>query len=326
MAGTQRAAGVVTVPRRPPAVGRRIRWARHTAQAVVVGIVAWPLVAQALGSGEGAEGLCPFGGFETMYTWLTTGRTVKHVHPANLTLAVAIVAMALMGRGFFCGWLCPFGAIQGGINAVAGAIAQRIPPLRRARRRLSKAAGAPGGRGSRLDKALRYGRYVVLAWALVGAGATGVLVFREFDPWSALIGVVEFEFSLAFAILIVVVVLSLFIERPFCRYACPLGAIQGLIGKASPVAVQRDAAACLGCDLCNRACPMGLSVNTSTRITDSTCIGCLECVGACPSRDALGVSVALPLAVSVRPDAGDTAGASQRSWSVDDEMISGGTR
>jgi hypothetical protein len=37
----------------------------------------------------GAEGLCPFGGFETAWTWLTTGETVRHVHPANLVLPAA---------------------------------------------------------------------------------------------------------------------------------------------------------------------------------------------------------------------------------------------
>ncbi|HSN10537.1 MAG TPA: 4Fe-4S dicluster domain-containing protein, partial [Propionibacteriaceae bacterium] len=97
-----------------------------------------------------------------------------------------------------------------------------------------------------------------------------------------------------FAVLAVTLVLSFVLPRPFCRYACPLGAIQGLVAKASPVAVQRDADACLGCDLCTRACPMALPVDRSTRVTDAQCIGCLECVAACPSSRALGVSIALP--------------------------------
>jgi Fe-S-cluster-containing hydrogenase component 2 len=67
------------------------------------------------------------------------------------------------------------------------------------------------------------------------------------------------------------------------------------------VAVERHADACLGCDLCNRACPMNIPVNQRTRITDTTCIGCLECVAACPSRDAIGVTIALPLPAHRRP-------------------------
>ncbi len=68
---------VVTVPRRSPRTARWLRVARHGTQAVVAGIVVWQVSLQL--SGSSAEGLCPFGGFETAWTWLTTGRTVRHV-------------------------------------------------------------------------------------------------------------------------------------------------------------------------------------------------------------------------------------------------------
>ena len=122
------------------------------------------------------------------------------------------------------------------------------------------------------------------------------MVFRVADPWIALLMVAQFEVSLAFVVLVATLVLALFIQRPFCRYACPLGAVQSqsLAGKLSPIAVQRDASACLGCDLCNQACPMAIPVNTRTRVTDTSCIGCLECVGACPSQNGLAVTLAMP--------------------------------
>ena len=285
----------VTVPRRSPRTVRWLRLARHGAQAIVAGFVFWQVALAVLGEGEGPEGMCPFGGFETLWTWATTGRTVQHTHPVNLTLAVAVLLMAVVGRGFFCGWLCPLGAIQGAIHRATLAVTDHIPPLRRWRRRAGRAVTRPGALAHRVDVALRYGRWLVLAWALGGAALTGVMVFREYDPWAALISVAEFELSTAFGVLVAVLVLSMFIRRPFCRYACPLGAIQGLTGMISPIAIQRDASACLGCDLCNRACPMSIPVNQRTRVTDSSCLGCLECVAACPSRDALGVSFALPL-------------------------------
>lgn len=281
--------------RRSPHVARRLRWARHTAQSVVAGIVVWQVVRQVTADGRSAEGLCPFGGFETLWTWLSTGRTVSHVHPANIALAIAVAVAALAGRGFFCGWLCPFGAIQGAIHTAVRVIVDRVPPLRRLRRRGARAVSRPTGIGHRVDRALRYGRWAVLAWALGGAAVTGTMVFRQYDPWAALISVAEFEISTAFAVLIGVLILSAFVRRPFCRYACPLGAVQSILAVASPIAVQRDAAACIGCDLCNRACPMAIPVNQRTRVTDSACLGCLECVAACPSRDALTVTVALPL-------------------------------
>lgn len=282
----------MVVPRRSAATRRWLPVARYATQAAVAGIVVWQVVRQAVWDGSSAEALCPFGGFETIWTWLRTGRTVSHIHTANLVLAAAVLAISLVGRGFFCGWLCPFGALQGSVHTAAGWLADRVPPLRRLRRRARTAFGA---RLRTPDRILRYGRYAVLGWAVAGAGLTGTLVFRDVDPWIAVLSVAEFEISLAFTVLIATLVLSLFVRRPFCRYACPLGAVQGLVGKLSPVAVQRDSAACLGCDLCRQACPMAIPVNQRTRVTDSSCLMCLQCVAACPSQDALGVRLALPL-------------------------------
>ncbi len=60
------------------------------------------------------------------------------------------------------------------------------------------------------------------------------------------------------------------------------------------MAVERDAETCLGCDVCNKACPMAIPVNSRTRVTDTSCTGCLECVAACPSKPALTVTLAVP--------------------------------
>jgi polyferredoxin len=239
------------VPRRSPTSIRGIRWTRHALQTAVVAFIAYTVWAKATGApgAPSGEAFCPFGGFETLFTWVTTGRTVSHVHTANLVLAGAVVLLTLAARGAFCGWLCPFGAIQEAIHGVGDAVTRRIPPLRRARRRISANAMWL----ARVDHVARYGRYVVLAWAVGGAAVTGVMVFREYDPWSALLSVAEFEVTTAFVVLVGMLVMALVVERPFCRYACPLGAVIGIVGKASPVAVQRNAAACLGCDLCNRA-------------------------------------------------------------------------
>lgn len=241
------------------------------------------------------EAFCPFGGFETAWTFVTTGKTVSPVHSANLVLAGVVVILALSMRVFFCGWLYPLGAIQEGVRKVGRTIRDLVPPLRKAGRYLKKQlTWLP-----RVDNVLRYGRYVVISWTLIGASVTGTMVFREVDPWSALLSILEFEFSTGFVVLIVFLFLCLFLDRPFCRYTRPLGAIQGLIGKATPVAIQRNAANCLGCTICNDACPMNLPVNTRTRVTHGRCIGCLECVVACPSKVALALTFSFPTHIPI---------------------------
>jgi hypothetical protein len=118
---------VQMVPRRSPASIRGIRWTRHALQSVVVAFIAYTVWAKAT-VGPGApsgEAFCPFGGFETLFTWVTTGRTVAHVHTANLVLAGTVVLLTLAARGAFCGWLCPFGAIQEAVHGAGDAVANR---------------------------------------------------------------------------------------------------------------------------------------------------------------------------------------------------------
>ena len=292
-----------SAPRQPRFVPRRSKdWstaARRSRAAVQSLFVIWFVVTlwqhtvDGEGKGGSVESVCPFGGFETAWMWITTGRTVPHTHLSNLVLAGVVTVLALLARGFFCGWICVLGSIQEGIRTIGRRLEKWIPALHKARRSFIKhATWLPS-----LHNFLHYGRYAVMVWALGGAALTGVMVFREVDPWSALMSIVEFEFSTAFAVLIFFLVVSLFVDRPFCNYACPLGAVQGLIAKASPVSIQRNSEACLGCDICNEACPMQLPVNQRTRVTDGSCIGCLQCVAACPSRDALSLTVSLPVRV-----------------------------
>lgn len=281
---------MVQVPRRPKASARNMRRWRRVVQLAVLSYVGWEVVAHSVGGAVGAsEALCPFGGVETAWSWLTGGGTLSHVHESNIVLAVAVLAVAFVGRGFFCGWLCPFGALQEWIHAASARLVRRVPHLRRAPRRPVPAWVR------RVDRVARYARYGVLIWAVGGAAVSGVLVFRDVDPWHALVTLAEIQFGVGAGLLALTLLLSTVVERPWCRYACPLGAVQGLVGKLSPVRIERQAASCAGCDLCTKACPMGIEVHTATRVSHTSCIGCLECVAACPSRDALGVTITLPL-------------------------------
>ncbi len=236
---------------------------------------------------------CPFGGLETLYLYLTgNGAFVSHTHLSNLVVALAVLTTALLLRSAFCGWICPLGFIQDTIHAVSAWAQKRFIPLRKAMRRLSQ-SGRP--MWTFLDKYLRFVKYAVLAWAVTGAAIYGVMVFRDYDPWSALINFAEWTFTPGVVVLVLTLAGSFFVERPWCRYACPLGAISGLLGKLSPVYLKREAEACTSCKICNKACPMGLEVHTATTITSVDCISCLECVGACPRQGALNVRLGLPL-------------------------------
>jgi polyferredoxin len=290
--------GPIRRPRRGIAALRGIQGFRRATQLavalIVLGVVVERSIALAAGSAGGTvtsgEALCPFGGIETIGTFLATGGYVAHVHVSNLILAVAVLLVAFFARGAFCGWLCPFGFLQDLVAGFSHLVQRRIPPVRRAIRMLERR----GARLKVLDRPLRLLKYVILAWAVLGAAAYGTMVFRGVDPWNALLEIGGVTAGLGFVILVLVLVASFFVERAWCRYACPLGAATGLVSRFSPIRLERAEAACSSCGLCSTACPMGLPVATATTITSADCIGCLECVEACPRSAALELRAGLP--------------------------------
>jgi polyferredoxin len=238
------------------------------------------------------EAYCPFGGLESLYQFIVTGgSTVPHTHLSNLVMLVAVLVTALLLRSAFCGWICPLGFIQDMISRFSAFLGKHLPFYRRGMKSL-KTRLAPL---SFLDRYLRLIKYGVLIWAVVGAAIYGVMVFRDYDPWSALINIAEFSFTPGLIVLGVTLVGAFFVERPWCRYACPLGAASGLLGKFSPVYLKREESACKVCKVCTTACPMGLPVHTADTIKSADCIACLECVGACPRQGALEVKLSLPM-------------------------------
>jgi polyferredoxin len=299
--------GAIRRPRRGLAALRGIQGFRRATQLVValivVGVVVERSIALAAGSAGGTvtsgEALCPFGGIETIGTFLATGRLVSHVHVSNLILAVAVLLVAFFARGAFCGWLCPLGFLQDLVAGFSHLVQRHIPAVRRAIRTLERRAS----RLAVLDRPLRLLKYVVLAWAVLGAAAYGTMVFRGVDPWSALLEIGSATASLGLVILGLVLVASFFVERAWCRYACPLGAATGLVSRFSPIRLERVEAACSSCGLCSTACPMGLPVATAAVITSQDCIGCLECVEACPRSGALELRAGLPVlpTISILP-------------------------
>ena len=228
------------------------------------------------------DAYCPFGGVATLWRWLTTGQYVQKTHGSNLILALGLLFGVLVAGGAFCGWICPFGALQDLLEGLRRRL--RLPRLK-----------VPAG----LDRWLTYGRYLVLGGILYATISTVKLWFSSYDPYRAIFSLDwVFEPNLAehwpaYLVSGVVLIGSLFISRFWCRYACPLGGLISLLQRLSLLRVRRDPRTCIDCGKCSRACPVRLPVATSLDTT-ADCIGCLECVEACPVEGALDVCTVLP--------------------------------
>lgn len=220
----------------------------------------------------GALGACPIGSMQAV---LGARRPKFAFYVVGFLAALGV----LLGR-FVCGWLCLFGLIQ--------ELLYKIPV-----RKLAVPAKA--------DKALRYLKYVflllfVLLFPVILRDEYNVS-FPYFCKWVCPVGMLEggipllilnkamrpaahFLYAWKFAILLLLLVLSALIHRPFCKYVCPLGAFYALFQKFSFLRMEVDADACVRCGACAKACNM--QVDPLREPNSAECIRCGECVSSCP--------------------------------------------
>ena len=81
-------------------------------------------------------------------------------------------------------------------------------------------------------------------------------------------------------ILLLLLVLSIKIYRPFCQYLCPLGAIYGWFNRFSLVQIRWEKESCISCMACKKACPVNLPPEKISLSPE--CIKCGKCIHACP--------------------------------------------
>ena len=217
-------------------------------------------------SSASLHGVCPFGGVETLYTFLASGLLVKKIHDASLVLAGIVLLLSILFGPVFCGWVCPLGTVQEWVGKLGKKLFKR---------RYNHFVPA------KLDNILRYLRYGVLAWVVYVTATTGTLIFEAYDPYFALFNFWSTEVAWsALVILGVTLLLSVFVERPWCKYACPYGAVLGITNLFSVFSIKRVESTCKA----DGACPMNIPVDNVKVVRDHQCISCLECTSeaVCP--------------------------------------------
>ena len=221
-------------------------------------------------SSASLHAVCPFGGVETLYTFIASGFLIKKIHDASLVLMGIGIFMAVLFGPAFCGWICPLGTVQEWVSAIGRKIF---------RRRFNHFVPV------KIDNVLRYARYGILTWVVYVTATSGTLVFEAYDPYFALFNFWSSEVApTALAILVVTLVLSVFVERPWCKYACPYGAFLGVFNLFRVFGIKRAESTCKADGACSILCPMNIPVDTKTVVRDHQCISCLECTSeaVCP--------------------------------------------
>jgi NosR/NirI family nitrous oxide reductase transcriptional regulator len=173
-----------------------------------------------------------------------------------------LVSVVLIGRGVFCGWLCPFGALQELLGQLSRAL--RVPQW---------------NPSAALEKRLWLGKYIAAATVLI-------LVMTQVDPSGATLEIEPFKtaitskFTRAWPYVtyaVALLAIGLFSERAYCRFLCPLGGVLAFLDRLHLLNLLKRRPECGNpCHLCERSCPVR-AIEKTGKIVTAECFQCLDC-------------------------------------------------
>ena len=221
----------------------------------------------------GALGACPIGSLQAVLGGRKSGFPFY-------VLGTLMLFGVVLGRAA-CGLLCPFGLVQDLLHKI---------PVRKVQ--IPK----------RIDRPARYVKYGILltlvillpAFAPTETGIAPPYFCQYICPAGTLGGGIPLLlanpslrqaagalFQWKALALAAVVIASIVIHRPFCKYLCPLGAFYALFNRFSFYQMHLDKSKCVGCGKCERSCPMDVEVTKN--INSPECIRCGKCRSVCPA-------------------------------------------
>ena len=193
-----------------------------------------------------------FASIKAIYVGLISGSFDASVLTGQIILTVSVLLItAIMGR-FFCGFLCAFGTLGDFFWYLGSKLKIKRPKI-----------------GTKFDRLLKKLKYVLLVGIVLLIWTFGLSILEGTgNPWTVFGMLTKFSgwteldtiLSVGMGLMILIAIGSLYIERFFCRYLCPLGGIFAIVSKFRLFRIRKPRAKCGSCRACTKRC----GVNTSS--------------------------------------------------------------
>lgn len=225
---------------------------------------------------EVVAGLLPVGHFTSFFAWVRGGGW-DALLPAGLVIILGALAVSLVFKRGFCGFICPVGTVWEGFSAAGRKVLRgrqiRVPHW--------------------LDIAGRAFRYVLTAavvfMLLVIVPLNEAVQFRALPyMWVADIKIIAVMIQPMYLVVVLFAgAISMLIGPVWCRYLCPVGGMYSAVAELSPCKVHRNEDNCIHCSRCTKVCHAFIDVENDAVVRDTECDGCMDCVKICPADDCL---------------------------------------
>lgn len=221
----------------------------------------------------GALGSCPIGSLQAVLS-------SRNYQFSYYVVGFLMLTGVLLGR-FVCGWLCPFGLVQD--------LIYKIPFVKKYKNIYG-------------HKIITYLKYVILILFVVILPLFAVNIIGQGSPWfckyicpsgTLMAGIplvatnpllqqaIGFLYYWKMGILAALLLLSVVVYRPFCKYLCPLGAIYSVFNTVAFYRYDMDSEKCIQCKKCQKSCHMDIAVWKNPNHRE--CIRCGACIKCCPT-------------------------------------------
>jgi NAD-dependent dihydropyrimidine dehydrogenase PreA subunit len=194
---------------------------------------------------------------------LTSMLTGSMIPYKKLTMLLFISGLSIIGSKLFCGWVCPFGALQEIVNKVSVPYKTKL--------------------SFKITNSIRASLFIISSIMVFTIGSD-LFKYQILNPFELF----EWEFGLILAFLIgVILIASIFVYRPYCYIICPVGFLTWLLEYLSIFRLRVDRNKCNDCEICisKSPCPAIKSI-LNNDIVRPDCYSCGICIEACP-KDAL---------------------------------------